>query len=370
MFDHPMRRRLPSDDRRWQLRAMIPRPRTAWLGIVALCLGCAAEPAQPGAIEQAGTAGQDVEVAKLRSLFGRARAMPKLAELRPASRSTTGMMSTWQCERRDAKRDAPTVATPVTYAFTATDSGDFYKNVANSFGRDFLPTPSASDLVGYDGPSGAIGEFVTLRLTPAGLILEQFKRPTVANLSPADQATWDALGQQYETAVSGGLATAYTVCNVNKRTRNDVPVVFFDDFDDLAFSRAHWSMGSSSSQPRLSDAGINLGNRDNNYISVGNRTFTEISFYTTLVAGLYFESFEFDAQGVKHANSNSYALRIPTAEGRHYVNIVVASDAIVVKVNDSSVRIPVARAPLSYAALVFSNTSAALTPTLTDVTLK
>lgn len=205
--------------------------------------GCAHETNDDlGVLEQHGTASQDVDVALLRRKFHDARDCFGEDDglchgFAPAARyETQGLFGkgkrqpsktarAWSCKERDAKKDSPQKAKPVTYELVVDPEGVKLMNTGSGFGKVFVTWED--HLVGYPTANipGALVTHDVLRhegdalyeenggVKPT-LVFERVLRPATANLSAADRKTFEDLGEQYAPAVSiaGGLAVAYVEC--------------------------------------------------------------------------------------------------------------------------------------------------------------
>jgi hypothetical protein len=185
---------------------------TGSLGL-GLSVGCATNGASEleESAEQAATAAQDIEVARLRALF----ASGDSAELRDLAPDEGARW--WTCEERDATLDSPSVQNAVGYTFRRTADGLFVTNEGTGFGKKFVR--AENDMVGLPespAPGGLITVDVVRKSGADVLVVERVLRPTADGLSPADQLRFDAQRARSQAAIafSKSLALAYSVCHV------------------------------------------------------------------------------------------------------------------------------------------------------------
>lgn len=178
--------------------------------------------------EQHGTAAQDAEVALLRRRFANAaQALPgggqDVQAFEPVARRD-GVKRTWTCAERDAKKNSPPKATPVTYAFTVDAAQVKMDNSGTGFGKLFVLTTSG--FTGYPAGGNMAGELVTRDFirseggfgAHSAIYIERVTSPAVEKLSAAEQNKFDAMGNDYEQSVTpvGGHAIAYVECTTYK----------------------------------------------------------------------------------------------------------------------------------------------------------
>jgi hypothetical protein len=223
-------------------------------GLLLSCASACSSPAgDVGSQEQHGTAGQDVEVARLRHAFAGAELPLDLAHSGTPLATSLGISASpavhfvLQCERRDATLDAAPAATPTTYGFVTSGDDELVGVDAAHAGAPFVrdDQPNSNELLGYQGNfvSGALGHYAAVRVASTGEVLvEELVRPTVESLPPADSATWESLRESHQASVAGqGLALAYTRCSSRQVFLYDGHVALFDDFRSPAYSRQVWA---------------------------------------------------------------------------------------------------------------------------------